>query len=233
MVTTAMIRMALTGMGLLCACAQVHAARPMITDDARIVDDKACQVESWARHDKGVGNEFWVQPACNFTGNLEVTVGAGATRTQGATHTTALVLQGKTLFKPLEANGWGWGLALGTVRNPRELGGASWYGYVPFSVSLADDRVVLHTNVGWQREQGDGRKHVTWGLGSETQLSQRSWLIAETFGQGDGKPFYQIGLRHWVVPERVQVDATAGNRMGGGEQWVSIGLRWLSPAFLP
>ncbi|MCX7627950.1 MAG: hypothetical protein N2Z69_05995, partial [Methylophilaceae bacterium] len=27
----------------------VYAARPMITDDARIVDAKACQLESWVK----------------------------------------------------------------------------------------------------------------------------------------------------------------------------------------
>ena len=29
-----------------------HAARPMLTDDARIVDPKACQLESWVRDSK-------------------------------------------------------------------------------------------------------------------------------------------------------------------------------------
>jgi hypothetical protein len=27
-----------------------YAARPMMTDDARIIDDKSCQVESWVRN---------------------------------------------------------------------------------------------------------------------------------------------------------------------------------------
>ncbi len=74
---------------------------------------------------------------------------------------------------------------------------------------------------------------MTWGIGSETQLSERVWLIGETFGQNEGRPLYQAGLRYWVVPNRVQVDATYGNRLGGGERWFSIGLRLLSPAFLP
>jgi hypothetical protein len=29
-----------------------EAARPMITDDARIVDERSCQVESWLRREK-------------------------------------------------------------------------------------------------------------------------------------------------------------------------------------
>ena len=215
-----------------------YAARPMITDDARVVDPKACQVESWARRNQNGTNEFWAQPACNFTGNLEVTVGGALTRENngGPTHHSAQVLQGKTLFKPLEANGWGYGLAVGTVRDPRSGsgGGRSWYSYVPASFSFADDRFVLHTNLGWQRDQGTRRNHVTWGLGSETQLTERSYLIGETFGAGDGKPHYQMGVRYWIIPNRVQVDTTYGNRFGGGgERWISVGLRLLSPAFLP
>lgn len=212
-----------------------HAARPMNTDDARIVDPKACQLESWVKHPKG-HTEFWAQPACNFTGNLELTVGGALNREDSRTRGSAQMLQGKTLFKNLESNGWGWGLAAGMSRDPRREagGGHDMYAYVPVSWSLADDKVVLHTNLGWLREQGTRSHHLTWGLGSETQLQERTWLIAETYGQGSGKPFMQVGVRYWLVPDRVQVDATYGNRMGEGRQrWFSLGLRLLTPSFLP
>ena len=212
-----------------------HAARPMNTDDARIVDAKSCQLESWVKHPKG-HTEFWAQPACNFTGNLELTTGGSLTREDGSTRGSAQMLQGKTLFKTLETNGWGWGLALGMARDPRRDagGGHDMYAYVPASFSMLNDKVVLHTNVGWLREQGTRSNHLTWGLGSETQLLERTWLIAETYGQGSGKPLIQVGVRHWLVPDRVQIDATYGNRIGEGSQrWISLGLRLLTPSFLP
>ena len=216
-----------------------QAARPMNTDDARIVDPKSCQLESWVKRPSG-HTEFWAQPACNFTGNLELTVGSAVTRQSGDWHYSAQMMQGKTLLRPLQTNGWGLAMALGMARDPqREAGGGhDAYAYIPVSFSLADDRVVLHTNLGWLREQDSRRNHMTWGLGSETQLLAHTWLIAETYGQGQGKPFYQFGLRHWLVPERVQVDATFGSRLSshsqiGSQRWVSIGLRLLSPAFLP
>lgn len=212
-----------------------HAARPMNTDDARIVDAKSCQLESWVKLPKG-HTEFWAQPACNFTGNLELTMGGALTREDGSTRGSAQMLQGKTLFKSLETNGWGWGLAAGMARDPRRDagGGHDMYAYVPVSFSLNDDKVVLHTNLGWLREQGTRSNRLTWGLGSETQLQERTWLIAETYGQGSGKPLVQFGLRHWLVPDRVQIDATYGNRIGEGSQrWFSIGLRLLSVPFLP
>ena len=212
-----------------------HAARPLNTDDARIVDAKSCQLESWVKHPRG-HTEFWAQPACNFTGNLELTMGGSLTRQDGSTRGSAQMLQGKTLFKPLETNGWGWGLAMGMARDPRRDagGGHDMYAYVPASFSLLNDKVVLHTNVGWLREQGTRSNHLTWGLGSETQLQERTWLIAETYGQGSGKPLVQVGLRYWLVPDRVQIDATYGNRIGEGSQrWFSVGLRLLSLPFLP
>jgi hypothetical protein len=227
------------GIGLalaLCSLAPaVYAARPMITDDARIVDAKACQLESWAKKNRD-STEYWALPACNFTGNLELTVGGARTHDDTGTHITDRVFQGKTLFKPLEPNGWGFGLAMGTARHPQaDGGGRDWYAFVPASFSFNDDRFVLHNNLGWLREQETKRHRLTWGVGSETQLTGRTWLIAETFGQNQGKPFYQLGLRHWIVPDRVQIDTTYGNRAGSGspERWFSIGLRLLSVPFLP
>ena len=47
---------------LLVGVSSAHAARPMITDDARLTDEGACQVESWA-HIHGNQHEFWALPA--------------------------------------------------------------------------------------------------------------------------------------------------------------------------
>lgn len=215
--------------------AEARAARPMITDDARIVDAKACQLESWVKN-KRHSTEYWALPACNFTGNLELTLGGAGTKEDGQTGTTDVVLQGKTLFKPLDSNGWSIGLVAGVVRRPQvRTGTRDWYAYVPSSFSFHDDGVVVHTNVGGLRDGDTGRERLTWGLGTETRLTARTWLIAEGFGQNHGKPYYQIGLRHWIVLDRVQIDATYGDRSGGGtqERWLSIGLRLLSVPFLP
>lgn len=89
-----------------------QAARPMVTDDARIVDAQACQVESWVKRNPD-STEYWAQPACNFTGNLELSLGAAKGKDDHGTRTADVALQAKTLFKPLEPDGWGWGLAVG------------------------------------------------------------------------------------------------------------------------
>ena len=211
-----------------------QAARPMVTDDARIVDAKACQVESWVKRNQD-STEYWAQPACNFTGNLELSLGGARGKDDGGTQTTDIVLQAKTLFKPLEPDGWGWGLAVGNVRHPASGARSDLYAYLPASFALHGERLVLHTNIGWLHEREAGRHRMTWGLGTEAQWRESTWLIGEVFGQNQGRPFYQVGLRHWLVPGHVQVDATYGNRAGSStqERWLSIGLRLLPPAFLP
>lgn len=219
--------------------APAQAARPMITDDARVVDAQSCQLESWVRQNRD-DREVWALPACNFSGNLELTLGGGKTGLDsGVAHDHHLVLQGKTLLKPLTTNSYGVGLALGyaqhRLRSDHRYVAGDSYVYVPVSISTLDDRVVWHVNGGALHSQEARRNFATWGLASEIQLQANTWLVAETFGQSGGTRYAQAGLRHWIVPNRVQVDMTVGERLHGGpsERWFSIGLRLLSPAFLP
>ncbi len=212
-----------------------YGARPLITDDARLVDAKGCQLESWVRSNQG-SREYWALPACNITGNLEFTLGGGRTTDAEGSRTTDLVFQGKALFKPMAADGWGFGLAAGAIRHPgegRRIG--DLYAYVPASFSVNGDKAFVHANVGVSRNIATASTRATAGVGTEVQLSERAWLIAETYKQNEGRPFFQAGARYWILPNRVQLDATIGNRFGsrGDERWFSLGLRLLTPAFLP
>jgi hypothetical protein len=214
------------------------AARPLITDDARIVDPKSCQVESWVQFHPG-GSERWAIPACNPTGNWELALGGSVARNdENKLELNNVQMQAKTLLKPLETNGYGVALTLGAVHQPnaeeKKMFGNVFVN-LPVSLSFADDRFVLHLNAGASHERQEHRNRMTWGVGSETQLTSNIYLIAETFGQNKGKPSYQTGFRFWIVRDRVQVDTTYGNTFGQGtgNRFFSIGLRLLSPAFLP
>lgn len=206
-----------------------YAARPMQTDDARIVDPKACQLESWVKLNRH-STEYWALPSCNLSGNFELTLGGAITHVDQASNTTDIMFQGKTIFKRMETNGWGVGLAVGTVRHPQfHVNGRDWSAYVPASFSFHDDQVLLHTNLGWLRGQESKIHAATWGVGSEIQFTERTWLIGEIFGQNHGPPLYQAGFRYWIVPNRVQVDTTFGNRFDNNleDHWFTIGLRLL------
>lgn len=209
-----------------------HAARPMVTDDARLTDAGACQVEGWGQSFRD-SHEFWALPACNPGGNFEFTAGGANARAQDGQNAGAQLIQGKTLFKPLDTNGYGIGLAAGSATQTMSAHSGNPYAYVPISFSLADDRAVIHTNLGWTRDRSLGEHRMTWGIGSEIQIADHTYLIAESFGQHVGQPYIQFGLRHWLVPGHVQVDTTYGNRFGHFPEarWFSIGLRLISPSF--
>jgi len=156
---------------------------------------------------------------------------------EGARGVRATLLQAKSLVRPLTPDGVGWGVAAGAVRDRtgRGSGAGDPYLYVPISAALRGEDVVVHLNVGAIRDRDAGRTEATWGLGAEFRLTVASQVIAETYGQGGARPFVHAGLRVWLVPERVQVDATVGDRPGAGRdaRWLSIGLRLLSPPWLP
>ncbi len=217
-------------LALLASATSAHAARPMITDDARLTDPQACQVESWF-HQHRERNEFWALPACNPGGNFELTFGGALARGHGEMDSGAWLIQGKTLFKPLETNGYGIGFAAGYATQPGAGQSGSPYFYVPASVSFADDRLVIHTNLGATRLRESAETRLTWGVGSEIQTTERLYLVAETYGQDKGNPFFQLGVRYWVVPNHVQIDTTYGSQTGNihDERWFSIGLRLISP----
>lgn len=211
-----------------------YGSRPLVTDDASIVDAKACQLESWIQKNRD-STEYWALPACNFTGNLEWTLGGSRFSDVEGTRTANVTFQGKTLFKPLTPNDWGIGFVAGHAARANATADSQLYAYVPASFSFHDDRFRLHLNAGWMRDSQDRRDHLTWGIGSETRVAERTSLVAEVFNQGEDRPSFQVGFRHTLVPDRVQVDGTYGKGFGNSSDghWFSLGLRLLSVPFLP
>ncbi len=215
-----------------------YAARPMITDDARVVDPKSCQVESWAKANRE-STEYWALPGCNVGQNLEISIGGAATKANGESHTTDFIVQAKTLFRQLTSNSYGYGIVVGQAQHPNLRNQSSMVGdtyfYVPASFSFLDDKFILHTNLGALHERAADRNKMTWGVGSETQLKPNLQFIAEVFGDDRDNPFQQVGLRYWLIPNRVQIDTTYGNRLSSktDEEWFTVGLRLLSSPILP
>jgi hypothetical protein len=215
-----------------------HAARPMVVDDARIVDPGSCQIESWRRFNRD-SKETWALPGCNPTGNFEFTLGSAELPVEdlGLRSTTRTVqMQGKTLFRTLETNDYSYGLAVGGVVRSRGAADQvpNYFAYVPITKSLLDDRMFVHANLGVQRAGETPANGLTYGIGAEYGITPRVFLMLETYGDNHNRNSYQGGVRVWVVPNRVQIDATVGTIAGdyGGSRWISIGLRLLSPPFL-
>lgn len=213
-------------LGLFCAPAQ--AGRPMVTDDASIVAPGDCQLESWKQHTQ-TQNEYWVVPACNPYGRWELTAGAGRIiPTDGTQGYVEGVLQGKTLFKPLTPNGWGIGLTVAdTFRGGTPAGDLSVL--VPFSVSLLGDKVLVHLNAGVLRERLAARRiGGQWAGGAEWAATHDLALTLEAYGTQKGHGYAQTGLRLTVIPDRLDLDAGVGQRIGahGEERYYTFGLTY-------
>jgi len=209
----------------------VNAARPLVADDARVVDKGGCQVETFTkRQTRFHENEFWFLPACNPFG-VELTLGGIAVRSAPLGDSHTVYMQGKTLLKPLETNGSGFALTLGMLRlGPHSAPGAhSPYFNAIGSFSFLDDKVVLHGNLGGIRDNLANVSRGTWGLGTETQLAPPRWIgILEAYGQRGEKPTLHTGLRIWIVPNRFQVDTTVGFQNSSPDRrFYTIGIRLL------
>jgi hypothetical protein len=210
------------------------AARPFVTDDARIVPDGGCQIETFVKQQRNFGErEAWFLPGCNPGGNLELTFGGLNIRHDASGRASTLIAQGKTMLRPLQTNDVGVALTLGTLRQ-RPFAPESASHWSPFvnlvsSISLHNDALVIHVNAGALDDRNTAVMRPTWGLGGEILLTPRLYAIVESYGQKGEKASEQIGLRFWVVPERVQVDGTLGSQRSGPptRNWMSLGLRLL------
>jgi hypothetical protein len=235
-------------------CRDSLAARPFNTDDARVVDPGGYQIEAYVKDQRGIKEtEYWFLPAANFGGALErfeFALGGNVIRSEPNGNSDLVVGQVKTLLKPLETNGVGFALTVGVSRlNPgtaQEIV-ATPFGlvtvpgesstkthYDPYanaiaSVSVLDDAAVFHFNAGATRDTSAHQTIGSWGVGAEIALGGRFFGIAETYGVSDEKPAYQVGLRYWVIPARLQVDGTYGWQHASPENlnWISIGMRIL------
>ena len=210
---------------------QAYAARPFVTDDARLTTSESCQVESWSRLYKN-STEIWALPACNPTGNFEITAGMGLAKPKDTANTQDYVIQVKSLARELETNDWGWGFALGRVNHPDITPGpnllGNTYAYVPISISTMNDRVIYHVNIGWLKDNATQENRKTFGLGTEIQATNRLLMIAETFGDNKSTPYWQTGFRYSIIPNLFQVDTTIGRQISGdlNTRWISFGLRY-------
>lgn len=208
------------------------AARPFVTDDARVVDEGGCQIETFIKRQRKIDErEFWFLPACNPFGRVELTLGRTWVDANAPGDSRVNILQAKTLVKALETNGSGYAITLGAGRVIPTLGPHTVNPFVNAigSFSFADDRLVIHANAGATGDRQAGMTRGTWGLGAEIALNSRLYAIVEAYGQRADKPTRHAGLRVWLIPDRLQVDGTAGTQQSGPSErsFRTLGLRIL------
>lgn len=213
----------LLGSALLAGAA--HAARPTVVDDASISGPKACQLESWTQHTRD-HTEYWAVPACVVGDAWELSAGLGRVVPKADRSYHAGTLQAKTVFKQLETNGWGIGLTVATVFKESNVSQGDVAVIIPLSASLLDDKVLLHTNIGWLHGRDSGVNGAIGGVAGEWQLNERVAFVTEAYRPEPGRNMGQLGLRLTLIPEKLAFDIGAGSRLGhtGIDRYYTVGL---------
>jgi hypothetical protein len=218
------------------------------TDDANLTTYRACQIEAWRGE-----TEARIEPACHLIRNLEVMLGIGLDPDHGG-GIEQYTLELKTQFREPQPGGLGFGLVAGfDFAGPGDddhRGFEGAFAYVPATLSFGDDRFLLHGNLGWHYERnghhhGHGHGHAhdenghhafTWAARGDLHLpwlQERLVVVGELFGENRISPEYQVGLRTWVVPNRLVVDVSWGGHTASGLErkgWM-FGFGWTPPAF--
>ena len=100
---------------------------------------------------------------------------------------------------------------------------------MPLSVAVAGDSVLLHTNAGLLRDRASGQTDRTWSLGGEYSATQRTAITLEALGSRRTHSIMQLGARHTVIPDMLDLDVAYGQRLSarGSERFVAIGLTFV------
>ena len=216
------------------SCAET--AQPLVTDDAAVVAPKTCQLEAWERsvHD---GHEYWSQPACNFTGNLELSVGGARAKADAGESSSLVQLQAKTVLFSLDEGAWSFGGVAGTGRDTGAPHGSSAFQFY-YAKALTSwyprSNLELDLNLGAANAYGSGTFALA-GAAIQYAILSNVRLLAEAFHAEPGRAKYQIGARYIIVPNRFEAYASYGNRLNGSSaEWSAIvGIRVQTGPFLP
>ena len=221
---------------LLAIASSVDAGQPLVTDDAAVVAPKTCQLEAWVLSASD-GRAYFAQPACNFTGNLELAVGVAGVRPEADGPSSLMALQAKTVLYSLAEREWSFGVVAGAGRDTGAPHGSSAF-QVYFAKALASwyprGDLEIDLNLGAANAYGGGTFALA-GAAVQYSIIDNVKLLAEAFRDEPGRGRYQVGTRFVIVPDRLEAYASYGNRFNGStDQWSAIvGIRVQTSAILP
>jgi hypothetical protein len=217
------------------ATTAAHAGRPLTTEDAAVLEDKACQLESWIDRSREA-TQAWAVPACNFGAGIEWQAGFARTREASRSMFSSAYAQAKTVLREPQPESFGLGVVAGLTRTPlrashRGFEDAYAIGIVTVPTNAG---MHLHANVGWSRDRERRSDSFTWGLAGEQRIAEHWFAMAEVFGDDRTPAFYRAGVRA-TARKGLDFDLTVVTRRGGSraERYLSAGFTWQSPPFLP
>lgn len=219
------------------------AGRPLITDDADVVAPGACQIESWMQRSRSEGpsdKALWLNAACSPVDRTELALG-GARGVSGSDRSTLTTWQVKHVIQRYGDASPGFAVALADQRDRRShrnaLGDTSAIGIASFP--LAGDALMAHVNAGmtraWNTDTHRYRGRGIWSSALDMRVAPRTRAVIEAYGVAGERPAWQVSLRHDLIPDRLQIDASAGRAFGRSEasSIITVGLVITTPSLLP
>lgn len=232
------MRAAVTLGAMIATCSMVaHAGAPLVTDDAAVVEARSCQLEAFVETANSA-RAYWLVPACNFTGKVELSLGAASLRSDYESNSHQIQFQAKTVFDQSDNGLWSTGAVGVVARNtgpvPNGASSSAYYAKGLFSI-YPSESLEVDLNMGASSAFGAGATVVAGAAVQYTFLS-RAALLAEVFRDERGPGKYQLGARYALAPSRLEAYVSYGNRLGNmasGPWWLTAGIRINTSPFLP
>lgn len=238
----AALKTALLATGVMAAFPAL-AGRPLITDDADVVAPGACQIESWMQRTRNEGpseKALWLNAACSPADRTELGLG-GARGVSGIDRGTLTTWQVKHVIQRYDDASPGLAVAFADQRDRRShrhaLGDTSAIGIASFL--LAGDTLMAHVNAGVTRACNTNtdryRGRGIWSSALDMGVAPRTRAAIEAYGVTGERPAWQVSLRHDVIPDRMQIDASAGHTFGrnAANSIVTVGIVITTASLLP
>lgn len=210
-----------------------EAGRPLSTDDAATAGASTCQVESWFQRAEGA-REVVLAPACGVGESVEV--GLEWRSLGGDAGSGRMLSIGVKWVDPA----WQWGPARFGIKaygGRDRAQGEGWHtanrGLVGLLSLELSAQWQLHLNFGEEYVHVP-RQHQAHGHAALTWVPSEDWML---FGEalatrGQGGALQSLGLRRWILADRLGLDLTRGRVAGqsgsgfwtAGVGWYGIGL---------
>lgn len=226
------IRPALGALALACLCPPALAGRPIVTEDAGVLDRGACEVETFGLRatERATPSTtgLSVQFGCGVGYRSQVALAATSARSDGQTE-RGLALVGKTALNEPTDTGPAWTLAWGL--DAVKPSGDSLDHETTFLngvVSLPITKSLkLHANLGWSHSQSASQSTTGWAVALERSLPAGIDLLGEVFADDrERSPWVQIGVRWAAVPDKLFLDASWGMQTSSSRpKALTIGLK--------
>lgn len=204
------------------------AGEPLATEDASILPAGSCQLETWWRHQHNV-DVASALPACSPNAHVEIAVGGASYRSDDAARHAVLLLQVKPILYRDAERRFTFGAVVGTLR---DTGRASERGVFHEAIATLigtweiNATLRVHVNGGIAHSRHEFTTG-TFAFAVEGDVAPRWTLMAELYRDSPGRPQVQLGSRYTVIENRLEIFASAGERLSGGseERFFKIGLR--------